>query len=197
MVGFDEFGGLVRSSRTFRRFDEARRLTEEDLLALVDVARFAPCGNNLQVLRFLPMVDDQRVSCCFGHHKWAGLLKDFDGPGAGERPVAYIAICVPTGQGASPIRNQDAGIAAQTIMLAARTQGLGGCMVKSYDAGLNTDLGLDDMGLECVLLLALGYPTEEVVLEEVTDDTGVGYWHDDEDRNHVPKRSVEDLVVRP
>ena len=197
MVGFGDLCGLVRSSRTFRRFDEAKKITEGELLALIDVARFAPSGNNLQVLRYLVMVDEERVSCCFGHHKWAGLLKDFDGPGPGERPVAYIAILVPKGQGSSPIRNQDAGIAAQTIMLAARTQGLGGCMVKSFDAGLNADLGLDALGYECVLLLALGHPCEEVVLEEATADTGVAYWHDDRGRNHVPKRSVEDLVLRP
>ena len=44
--------------------------------------------------------------------------------------------------------------------------------------------------------MALGYPTEEVVLEEASAEGGVGYWHDDEDRNHVPKRSVEDLTLK-
>ena len=190
-----DFLELVRSSRTFRRFDESRKVAREQLLELVDVARFAPCGNNLQVLKFLVMDDSERVQVCLAHHKWAGLLKDWDGPVQGERPVAYIAICGPAGAGKNAVRNQDAGIAAQTIMLAARTMGLGGCMVKSYDAQLDAELGLADRGLETVLLLALGYPTEEVVLEDASAAGGVAYWHDEDDANHVPKRSVEDLLV--
>lgn len=195
MITKNEFAELVRASRTFRRFDEAVPVSREQLLELVDVARFASCGNNLQVLRFKLMTNADEVATCFAHHKWAGLLKDWDGPAAGERPTAYVAICGKTGADKSAIRNQDAGIAAQTIMLAARAMGLGGCMIKSYDKGLDEDLGLVELGYETLLLLALGVPTEKVVLEDADEEHGVAYWHDELDVNHVPKRSVEDLLL--
>jgi nitroreductase len=212
-----QFARLVRASRTIRRFDESRRLSVDDLRALVDVARFAPTANNLQRLRFHLACEEDEVLRCFSHHKWAALLADWGGPAAGERPVAYIAVCAPAGSAASAIPNIDAGIAAQTIMLAARARGLGGCMVKSYDDGLNDDLGLRSQGLECLVLLALGYPAEKVVLEEAgasvpvatassatkasataasaTEKIDVRYWRDEDDVHHVPKLPLDQLIV--
>lgn len=186
---------LVRASRTFRRFDESRRLSADDLRALVDVARFAPTANNLQRLRFHLACDKEEVKRCFSHHKWAALLADWGGPVEGERPVAYIAVCAPAGSMRTAIPNLDAGIAAQTIMLAARARGLGGCMVKSYDDGLNDELGLREKGLECLVLLALGYPTEKVVLEEAGEKGAVRYWRDEDDVHHVPKLPLDELIV--
>ena len=109
--------------------------------------------------------------------------------------MAYIAVCAPVGSAKSAIPNIDAGIAAQTIMLAARTRGLGGCMVKSFDAGLDDDLGLREQGLECLVLLALGHPAEKVVLEEAGEKGAVRYWRDEDDVHHVPKLSLDELIV--
>lgn len=197
-MGQEEFVELVRASRTYRRFDEGRRVTEAQLRALVGAARLAPTGNNTQVLRFHLSVEPAEVLEVFSHHRWAGLLAEWDGPAEGERPTAYVTIAAPAGARASAIRNQDAGIAAQTIMLAARAAGLVGCMVGSFDAGLADALGLAERGLEPLLVCALGYPAadERVVLEPADTPHGVAYWRDpDANAHHVPKLTVEDLLV--
>ncbi|MDO4538427.1 MAG: nitroreductase family protein [Coriobacteriales bacterium] len=190
-----DFAALVKASRTFRRFDQSTSISRETLLELVDVARFAPCGNNLQLLRYHVVSDPEQARLCCAHHKWAGLLRDWDGPDEGERPCAYIAICAPAGARKNAIRNQDAGIAAQTIMLAARAAGLGGCMVGSFDKELDGLLGLVDKNLETLVLLAVGVPTEQVVLEEADEVHGVAYWHDEAQVNHVPKLPLSELLV--
>lgn len=190
-----EFHELVRSSRTVRRFDEGSRVTREQLLGLVDAARLAPTGNNTQLLRFHVVDDPKTVEHCAASHGWAALFKDWDGPKPGERPTGYIAVCAPVGATGSAIRNLDAGIAAQTIMLAARSEGLGGCIVKSFRPSLADDLGISRQGYEILVLLAIGVPAERVVLEGVDPDHGTHYWRDEKGVHHVPKLPLKDLLI--
>lgn len=192
---------LVASSRSYRRFDESRAVPRELLEGLVAAARLAPTGNNTQLLRFHLSTETDEVLEVLSHHRWAALLRDWDGPEPGERPRAYVCVCGPAGSRASALRNQDAGIAAQTIMLAARSAGLVGCMVASFDAGLAGALGLAEKGLEPLVLLALGYPAadERVVVEGVDTPHGLAYWReraaDGTWVHHVPKLDVRDLLV--
>lgn len=190
-----DFAALVRSSRTKRRFDESKPVSEETLRALIDVARFAPTGNNTQMLRFHLASGADACAKAFAHLKWAALLKDWAGPAEGERPGGYIFIMVPAAAVNNPIRCYDAGIAAQTIMLAAAAEGLGGCILKNFDKGLISDFGLEDTGLAISLVLALGTPAEEVVLEPATTEHGIAYWHEADGSHHVPKLEVADLLV--
>ena len=50
---------LIRNTRSIRRFRQGRPLSREDLTALVDSARLAPCGANLQLLRFSIVNDEE------------------------------------------------------------------------------------------------------------------------------------------
>jgi nitroreductase len=208
---------LLLHNRSYRGFVKEHVVHRRQLDAMIAVNTRVASSVNLQRLRFHLACEEDEVLRCFSHHKWAALLADWGGPAAGERPVAYIAVCAPAGSAASAIPNIDAGIAAQTIMLAARARGLGGCMVKSYDDGLNDDLGLRSQGLECLVLLALGYPAEKVVLEEAgasvpgatassatkasataasaTEKIDVRYWRDEDDVHHVPKLPLDQLIV--
>ncbi|MBF1064513.1 MAG: nitroreductase family protein, partial [Peptostreptococcus sp.] len=45
------FKELVKSNRTCRRYDGTKSITRQDLLDLVDLVRYAPCGKNKQALR--------------------------------------------------------------------------------------------------------------------------------------------------
>jgi nitroreductase len=190
-----DFAELVRSSRTRRRFDETKPVSRETLRNLVDVARFAPTGNNTQLLRFHLVSGEEDCAKTFGHLKWAALLKDWAGPAAGERPTGYIFIMAPEKAVNNPIRCYDAGIAAQTIMLAAAAEGLGGCILKNFDRTLIDDAGLAGSGLAISLVLALGVPAENVVLEPATTEHKLAYWHEADGSHHVPKLAVEDLLV--
>lgn len=190
-----DFSELVRHSRTYRRFS-GEQVPMETLRGLINVVRFAPTANNTQLLRFAVINDPEAVEGIAHHHGWAGLLPDFAGPSEDELPGAYIGICGPEGSSRVPLRNIDAGIAAQTICLAAAAEGLGACIIKSFTKKAEALVGTDKSGHDLLLLIALGKPApdEDVELEPATTEHGLKYWREG-NSHHVPKLEVDDLIL--
>ena len=95
----------------------------------------------------------------------------------------------------NPYVKHDVGIAAQSILLGAVEKGLGGCMLASVKREqLRKKLAIPD-SCETVLVVALGRPKEEVVIEVVDPSGDTTYWRDDSGVHHVPKRPLEDIIV--
>jgi hypothetical protein len=46
-----------------------------------------------------------------------------------------------------------------------------------------------------LLVLALGKPKERVMIERVDASGDTRYWRDNEGVHHVPKRSLEDIII--
>ena len=46
-----------------------------------------------------------------------------------------------------------------------------------------------------MLVLALGKPVEQVVVDEVGEDGSIKYWRDEQAVHHVPKRALDDLIL--
>ena len=121
-------------------------------------------------------------------------MRSWSGPAEGERPSAYIVILGDTE--ISKSSGCDHGIAAQSIMLGATERGLGGCMIGSIKRdALRETLEIPER-YEIQLVLALGKPAETVVLEDVGPDGDIKYYRDDEDVHHVPKRPLDELILR-
>ena len=90
----------------------------------------------------------------------------------------------------------DAGLAAQSILLGAVEQGLGGCMLGNVRREeLMKAFGLDAGRYELLLVIALGVPAETAVLEPLPQDGDIRYWRDENGVHHVPKRPLEELVL--
>jgi nitroreductase len=187
------FRDLVLKNRSYRRFDASQPIGRQTLVHLVDLARFIPSGRNLQPLKYLIAYTPERNDLIFACLSWAGYLKDWNGPTEQERPTGYIVILgdkrLTTNFGIDP------GIAAQTILLGAVEHGLGGCMIGSVNRPLLASaLGISD-NLEILLVLALGKPVEQVVLEPVNDDGNIRYYRDDTGVHHVPKRGLDEVLI--
>jgi nitroreductase len=184
---------LVTKTRTYRRFDEAYRVEYQILEHLVGLARLSASGSNKQPLKFLiynSIGDCERV---FPSTTWAGYLKEWPGPELGERPSAYIIILGDTA--ISESFGVDHGIAAQSIMLGATESGLGGCMIGSIKRDeLRKEFNIP-IQYEILLILALGKPIEKVIIDEIKNGD-VKYWRDSEKTHHVPKRKLEDLILK-
>jgi nitroreductase len=184
---------LVLKNRSRRRFHEEVSINEETLKELVDLARCSASGANRQPLKYLLSWDQEKNAKIFPNLYWAAALKDWDGPVAGERPSAYIILL--GDKEISETFGVDHGIAAQSILLGAVEKDLGGCMLGAINVkGLKEALQIPEK-YAVLLVIALGKPNEEVVLETVGKDNQTNYWRDSNEVHHVPKRSLEDIII--
>ena len=187
---------LVRKNRSYRGYDESRKITEDELKDLVDTARVAGSAANLQPLKYRLVCSEAEVAKLNGITRWGKMLKDIELPHKGKFPTAYIVICVDTDIAKVPENaNTDIGIAAQTILLAAVEQGLGGCMIGNYEKAQAAEALALPARFVPQLIVAIGKPDETVVLTDTGEDGSVKYYRDANDVHYVPKRKLEDILL--
>lgn len=185
---------LVVRSRSIRRFHQDVPVPRETLVELVDLARHTPSGANLQPLKYILVADPAVCAKVFPYLAWAGYLKDWPGPVDGERPAAYIVVL--GDKRIKQVIEHDTGIAVQTMLLGAAERGFGGCIIQTVQRReLRLALEIPE-DFEILLVLALGKPKETVVLEPLPPDGDVKYWRDAEGVHHVPKRALDDIILR-
>ena len=179
----------IRSRRTIRKYLQ-KAVPEEALLKCVDAARVSPSGANLQPLSYIIVNDQKLLRKVFSTLSWAGYLPDYQ-PSEEEMPRAYIIILLDEEISRTP--NHDAGIAAMSISMVAYDEGLGSCILGAVDREKLREILNVPEGLAVVLVVALGYPAENPVVEPVKDGD-IKYWLDENGVLHVPKRDLKDVV---
>ncbi len=183
---------LVIKTRSIRRFIE-EPISEETLLYLIDIARLSASAANLQPLKYIISFKEKMNDIIFPNLMWAGYLKEWKGPLKGERPSAYIVV-----MGDRSISNSfgcDHGIATQNILLGAAEIGLGCCIIGAVDRkNIIEKLNIPEK-YEILHIIAIGRVGEDVKLEEMENDGSVKYWRDGNGIHHVPKRSLDDILV--
>ncbi|MDI3503491.1 MAG: hypothetical protein PWP64_427 [Candidatus Cloacimonadota bacterium] len=182
---------LVLRNRSYRRFDQSKSINRQTLRDLVDLARLSPSAANLQNLRY--WLVDTPNNDLFGCLHWANYLKDWDGPLEGERPAAYILILAP--HNCTKYHYFDTGIACQSMLLGATEIGLGGCILASVNREEAQKLLEIPTEYEILLVIALGVPAEVVIIDQISAQDNIEYWRDEKDRHHVPKRSLDTLIL--
>jgi len=184
---------LVLQNRSYRRFQQNHAIDMATLRELVELTTLCPSSGNLQPLRYALSCDPDSNAKIFQHLAWAGYLTDWPGPTQGERPSAYIVVLGDT-QACHDV-NCDHGIAAQTILLGAVERGLGGCMIGAVQREpLRRLLDIPER-YKILLVIALGKPRETVVIDPVGPDGSIKYWRDNGSVHHVPKRSVDEVIL--
>lgn len=184
---------LITKNRSYRRFYQEVKIDHNILEELIDLARLSPSGANLQPLKYIISNKPEKNEVIFQDLKWAGYLKDWDGPKEGEKPSAYIVILGDNDISKNFMCNH--GIASQSILLGATEKGLGGCILGAINRDdLKNKLNIPD-NYEILLVIALGKPKETVVLEELKDNGSIKYWRDENNVHHVPKRKLEDIIL--
>jgi nitroreductase len=184
---------LIVKNRSYRRFHQDVPISCETLRELADLARLSASGANKQPLKYILSCDPEKNAHVFPCLAWAAYLKDWPGPAEGERPSAYIVVLLDTE--ISQSAGVDHGIAAQSILLGATEKGLGGCIIASIQKDALREALQIPARYEILLVLALGKPKEEVRIEPVGPDGDIKYWRDGEGVHHLPKRSLEEIIV--
>ena len=184
---------LIIDNRSYRRFFQDVLVERSALEKLVDLARLSASGQNLQSLKYFLSCDSDINAIIFSYLTWAGYLQGWNGPEEGERPSAYVLIL--GDKSISTSFGIDSGIAAQSIRLGATEIGLGSCVVGSIKRKeLAESLGLSDR-FEILLAISIGKPKETVVLETVRENGDTKYWRDNAGVHHVPKRTLNEVIV--
>ncbi len=185
--------GLTGVNRSYRRFKQSHQIPFKHLLRLVNLARLSASNANFQPLKYILSFTEEQNKLIFPTLSWAGYLKDWAGPVEGEKPSAYIIVLGDTEIGNS--FQYDTGIACQSILLGAAERGLGGCLIGSIKREkLRENLSIPEE-YEILLVIALGKPTEKVVVTELEPDGDIKYWRDEKDIHHVPKRGLGELIL--
>ncbi|NOQ79296.1 MAG: nitroreductase [Gammaproteobacteria bacterium] len=187
------FSDLIKINRCYRRFVQDVVVERSVLEKLVDLARLSSSSQNLQPLKYFLSCDSDVNAIIFNNLTWAGYLQDWTGPKEGERPSAYVLIL--GDKSISTSFGIDSGIAAQNIRLGATEIGLGSSIVGSIKhKELAESLGLSDQ-FEILLAIPIGKPKETVVLEAVGVNGDIKYWRDNAGVHHVPKRTLNEVLV--
>jgi nitroreductase len=183
---------LIHRNRSYRRFYQIEKISQEQLRKWVDLARNSASARNGQSMKYILCTDESFNAKIFELLAWAGYLTTWPGPEEGERPSAYIVLLNDTLITGNYFCND--GIAMQSILLGATEDGYGGCIIHSVNRNkLREILQLSEQ-YEILYVLALGKPKEIVVLDEAINGE-IKYWRDENKVHHVPKRPLDEIIL--
>ncbi len=182
---------LILKRRTVRKFTQ-EKIASHILEKMVDAARLAPSGANMQPLKYIIVDQDEKVKSVFELVKWAAYIAPNGTPEENQRPVAFIAVLADT-----HIRKSgyelDAGAAIQNILLTAKEEGIGSCWMGAIDRVKIGEVLKIHERFTLISVIALGYEGETPIAENETGS--MKYYKDEEDILHVPKRKLSDIIV--
>jgi nitroreductase len=181
---------LIKSRRSIRRFSQ-EKLDRNLLIELVESARCAPAGANVQSLEYIIVDEPKTREKLFDALAWAGHVKPKRNPAPGQRPVAYIVVLNDTK--IKKDASVDAAAAIENILLAAWGKGVGSCWLGLIDREKILQILNIAPKYYVDSVAALGKPAEKPVMEDaVGEDTK--YYLDDKDVLHVPKRPLKKIL---
>jgi nitroreductase len=141
-----------RSIRRYKPDAVPRELAER----MLDAARWAPSGSNIQPWRFI-VIEDKKI---------LDLIRKVSPGYLGETPLA-ILVCSDKEKelkvggvlGRDYLSVADCSMAVENMLLAAHALGLGTCVVKSFSRTAVKEFLEIPEGIEPELLVVVGYPT--------------------------------------
>ena len=179
---------LLKRNRSYRGYDASHPVTEADLLRLLEVVPWVGSGMNAQPLRFR-LVSGAAASLVHPLVTLGGALPEEHLPHPGEEPSAYIVVC---SKSSGRVVDIDLGIAAQSILLRAVENGLGGIFILNFRAAALRDTL--DLSLEPIAVIGIGKPLERIFLIPASEGDSLAYYRKD-GAHFVPKLGVKDLLL--
>jgi nitroreductase len=159
---------LMRSRRSVRRYAAGAPIAREQLEAIVDCGRLAPCSNNLQSWEFVVVTDRDKLDKLAAIATYGRFIRE-----AG----ACIVVC-------GDLRNNrsvylDGAAATENMLLAIHALGLASCWVQGFEKDYNPDimqlLGIPD-SLVLVSVVPVGVPEGEVAVPRKRPLAEVLHW---------------------
>jgi len=182
----------IYKRRTIRRFKQDP-IPIDVLKKLIDYARIAPAGSNIQSVEYVIIESPAMSKKIFPLVRWASSLpKEKRTPESGREPTAYIIVLVNTDIKKS-YYDYDIGAAVENILLGAVSFGIGCCWMGNINGKkIRTLLEIPE-NYEIKHVISLGYPDETSKIELFEDS--FKYWKEGNEM-HVPKRKLNDILFK-
>ncbi len=184
---------LIIKRRTIRKFKQVT-IENQVLRNMIECARSAPSAANLQPIRYIIVKDEVCNEKIFKNIKWANYLGKQGTPKEGEKPVAYIVVLIDSGINPTGYEYLDVGLALQSMIIYGQSQGIGCCILGAINRNNIRELLNIDEKFQLNTILALGYPSEVSIAVE--ENGSIKYYKDSQGRMNVPKRKLEDVLIR-
>ncbi len=186
---------LVLKNRSYRKFHNDKKVSIQELSNLIELARLTPSSKNQQPLKYVLATKEHDTNFVFSQLKWAWYLKDWDGPSEDEKPPAYIIMCIDTNLNENAMI--DAGISAQTILLGAVENQLGGCIIRTVNRYAISKYFNLPPNIEIIQVIAIGHPNQDVEITDIDSTGSINYFENNVGVHFVPKRKLEDILIIP
>lgn len=180
----------IKSRRTKRKYNE-QGVSRDLLETLVECARFAPTGANLQPLKYA-IIDKELSKKVFPLTKWSGYHPE-DAPNENEMPPCYIAILGDNEIKSNGQFETEAGASGTVICLAAEELGLSTCWLGSISRKEIKELLNLDEKYSLLYLIAVGYSDQKADYTDSKDD--IKYFMEG-DVLTVPKRTLKEILIQ-
>jgi nitroreductase len=182
----------IHKRRTIRRFKQDP-IPSEIMKKLIDYARIAPAGSNIQSVEYILVESPDMREKMFPLVRWASSLpKEERTPESGREPTAYIVVIVNTDIKKS-YYDYDIGAAVENILLGAVSFGIGCCWMGNINGAKIRQLLEIPEKYEIKHVISLGYPDETSKIEPF--EGSFKYWKEGNEM-HVPKRNLDDIIFK-
>jgi nitroreductase len=181
---------IISKKRTIRLFKQ-EKIDYKILEKCVNAARFSSSAKNNQPLEYVIIDDEGVLQRIIPLLNFGGFISEDKKAKKGNEPVALIVIILK--KDANKYYQYDVGIAAQNISLVLYENGIGSCIMGSIDnERIKEELKIpDDYFVD--LVISLGYPEEEPIVEESDSETD---YYRKGDVLHIPKRKLDLIIHR-
>ena len=182
----------IKERRTIRIFDQ-KAIKNKDLLQIIDCARLAPFGANIQSLKYKIVSDEKTRRAMFPYIKYAGYIPDWN-PKFEQTPTTFIVVVNDTKIKPTATTECASGAAIMSMCLGAKELGIDSCWLGAIDRKeIKTMLKLDEE-YDITYLLGLGYPAQSGKAVDMTDS--IKYYFDKDKNVYVPKMRMEDVLIK-
>ena len=184
----------IKNTRSHRKFTD-KKISKEEILKILEGAKYSSSAKNSQFLRYSYTVDDEKCKKLFSAVSLGGLLKLEDKATLEERPRAYILISAKKDTNIPDfLQYFDVGIASQNIALLANELSYGACIVMSYNKNVFKEVLELPEDYETRAVIVLGEAKDIVKLIDSKDENDTKYFIEN-GTHYVPKLPLDKILL--
>jgi nitroreductase len=188
---------LLLKNRSCRGYDSSYKVSDNELINIIEANTKIPSARNQQVLRFKIATKLNRqtsgdVDFITKNIKLAGALPELHLPFEGTEPNAYIVVYSTVSE--SKWVYIDLGISAQSMLLKAVDLGLNGICIGAFNKEAISERFKVAENLVPLMVIAIGKSIENFQLLPISEKENHNYFREN-GVHFVPKVKLSDLMI--